>query len=305
MEIEAVDPPGCHDHESPSIDMVIRARGRDLGGFTVRRSLPSPRRRLVGPFVFFDHLGPVRFEAGRGMDVRPHPHIGLATVTYLFEGEIFHRDTLGSAQSIRPGDVNWMTAGRGIAHSERTAPEYRSASHEYHGIQAWVALPRAHEETAPSFVHHPKATLPLIELAGVELRLIAGVAYGARSPVETFWPTLYADAKLDAGATLELPDGIEERAVYVATGRITSAGDVFEPGDMVVFCKDASVSVKAVEPTRLLVLGGAAMDGERFIDWNFVSSSEARIERARDDWRAQRFGKVPGDDKEFIPLPER
>jgi hypothetical protein len=284
--------------------MVIRARPRDLGGFSVRRSLPAARRRLVGPFVFFDHMGPVTFEAGRGIDVRPHPHIGLATVTYLFEGEIFHRDTLGSAQSIRPGDVNWMTAGRGIAHSERTSPEFRQTSHDYHGIQAWVALPRDQEETEPSFVHHPQATLPSLKRDRAELRVVVGEAYGARSPVETTWPTLYLDAKLEAGATLELPDGVEERAVYVATGRVGCEGDSFEPGDMVILAREARVAVRALEPTRLIVLGGAAMDGPRHVEWNFVSSSEERIAKAKDDWKAQRFPKIPGDETEFIPLPE-
>jgi len=198
-EVEAL----CLEHGSPAIEMIIRARSRDLGGFTVRRTLPSPRRRLVGPFVFFDHMGPVSFPPGQGIDVRPHPHIGLATVTYLFEGELFHRDTLGSAQSIRPGDVNWMVAGRGIAHSERTSAEPRRAGQSYHGIQAWVALPREHEEGAPSFSHHPQATLPSIRREGANLRVIAGEAYGVRSPVTMTWSTLYVDAILDAGATLE------------------------------------------------------------------------------------------------------
>ncbi|HVW27509.1 MAG TPA: pirin family protein [Polyangiaceae bacterium] len=294
----------CLDHPSQAIEIVVVARSRDLGGFSVRRSLPAARRRLVGPFIFFDHLGPMRFDPGHGIDVRPHPHIGLATVTYLFQGELFHRDTLGSARSIRPGDVNWMTAGRGIAHSERTSPEVRAAGHDYHGIQAWVALPHDAEETEPSFVHHPRATLPSFEKDGAAVRVIAGAAYGARSPVETTWPTLYVDAKLDAGATLELPDGAEERAVYVATGSMECEGGVFGPGDMVVFVPDARVSVRAASATQLLVIGGAAMDGPRHIEWNFVSSSAERIARAKDDWKHRRFPKIPGDDVEFIPLPE-
>jgi redox-sensitive bicupin YhaK (pirin superfamily) len=295
----------CLEHSSPAIELIVRARSRDLGGLTVRRTLPSTRRRLVGPFVFFDHMGPVTFPPGTGIDVRPHPHIGLATVTYLFEGELFHRDTLGSAQAIRPGDVNWMVAGRGIAHSERTPPDARRTSQSYHGIQAWVALPREHEESAPSFSHHPEATLPAIRREGAALRVIAGEAYGARSPVPMTWPTLYVDAVLESGATLELPDGPFERAVYVATGRIGCEGDPFDTGDMVVLVPGASVAIRALSDARVLVLGGAKMDGPRHVEWNFVASSEALIERAKDDWKQGRFGKIPGDDVEFIPLPER
>ncbi len=250
-------------------------------------------------------MGPLRFEPGRGIDVRPHPHIGLSTVTYLFEGELFHRDTLGSAQSIRPGDVNWMTAGRGIAHSERTSPEIRTRGQAYHGIQAWVALPRDREEGEPSFIHHPQSTLPSLKQNGVELRVIAGEAYGARSPVETASPTLYVDAKLDTGASLELPDGAVERAFYVASGRVGCVSDSFDPGDMVVLTRGARVTVEALEATRLIALGGAPMDGPRYIEWNFVSSSEERIARAKDDWKRGLFPKIPGDDVEFIPLPER
>jgi redox-sensitive bicupin YhaK (pirin superfamily) len=258
----------------------------------------------VGPFIFFDHLGPMRFPPGRGIDVRPHPHIGLATVTYLFEGELFHRDNLGSARSIRPGDVNWMTAGRGIAHSERTSSEVRAAGHAYHGIQAWVALPHGAEEGDPSFVHHPRATLPFFEQAGAAVRVIAGEAFGARSPVETAWPTLYLDVGLEAGASFELPNGAEERAVYVATGNMECEEGVFGSGDMVVFARGARARVRAVEAAQLLVIGGAAMDGPRNIEWNFVSSSAQRIARAKDDWKQGRFAKIPGDDVEFIPLPE-
>jgi redox-sensitive bicupin YhaK (pirin superfamily) len=294
----------CVDHPSPAIEVVIVARTRDLGGFSVRRSLPAARRRLVGPFIFFDHLGPMRFQPGHGIDVRPHPHIGLATVTYLFEGELFHRDTLGSARSIRPGDVNWMVAGRGIAHSERTSPEIRAAGHAYHGIQAWVALPRGGEEGEPSFVHHPRATLPFFEKAGVAVRVIAGEAFGARSPVETAWPTLYLDVRLDAGASFDLTEGVAERAAYVATGSVECNDGVFGPGDMVVFAAGAGACIRAVEAAQLLVIGGATMDGPRHIEWNFVSSSAERIARAKDDWKQGRFAKIPGDDVEFIPLPE-
>jgi redox-sensitive bicupin YhaK (pirin superfamily) len=299
-----VGPAECLDHPSAAIEMVVVARSRDLGGFSVRRSLPAARRRMVGPFIFFDHLGPMVFSPGRGIDVRPHPHIGLATVTYLFEGELFHRDTLGSARSIRPGDVNWMTAGRGIAHSERTSPEVRASGHAYHGIQAWVALPKSAEEAEPSFVHHPRAALPSFEKEGAAVRVIAGEAFGASSPVETAWPTLYVDVRLHAGASFELPDGTEERAIYVATGSVDCEGGVFGPGDMVVFARGARACVRAVEATQLLVIGGAAMDGPRHIEWNFVSSSAERIARAKDDWKQGRFAKVPGDEVEFIPLPE-
>jgi redox-sensitive bicupin YhaK (pirin superfamily) len=297
--------PECLGHDSPAVDLVIRARQKDLGGFTVRRTLPSSRRRLMGPFIFFDHMGPAELPAGTGIDVRPHPHIGLATVTYLFEGEIFHRDTLGSAQSIVPGDVNWMVAGRGIAHSERTSPEVRARGHAYHGIQAWVALPRADEECTPSFVHHPGSELPRVVRDGMELRVIAGDAFGGRSPVRTSSPTLYVDARLSAGAELLVPDDAEERAVYVATGRIGCGGGVFEAGDMVVLRPGVRVAVRAENEVTVLLLGGAPLDGARFIDWNFVSSSEQRILRAREDWKAGRFGKIPGDDIEFVPLPER
>jgi hypothetical protein len=285
--------------------MVIQSRVRDLGGFSVRRTLPAARRRLVGPFIFFDHLGPIRFDPGHGIDVRPHPHIGLATVTYLFEGEIFHRDTLGSAQSIRPGDVNWMTAGRGIAHSERTSPEIRASGHDYHGIQAWVALPRDHEEQAPSFVHHPKATLPLVRQQGVKLRIIAGEAFDERSPVVTSWPTLYVDAEVDAGEGFDVPEDVEERALYVASGRVGCAGDTFQAGDMIILAKGARARVWAEAAARVMLLGGKKLESERHIEWNFVSSSEERILRAKEDWKTGRFGKVPGDEHEFIPLPER
>jgi redox-sensitive bicupin YhaK (pirin superfamily) len=297
--------PECLTHNSPAVELLIRGRERDLGGFSVRRTLPSPKRRLVGPFIFFDHMGPVTLPPGAGIDVRPHPHIGLATVTYLFEGEIFHRDTLGSAQSIVPGDVNWMVAGRGIAHSERTSPEARARGGPYHGIQAWVALPREDEECAPSFAHHPESTLPGFEREGVALRVIAGEAFGSRSPVRTSWPTLYVDARLAPGAELTVPEGVEERAVYVATGRIGCEGGGFAAGDMAVLRRGARVVVRAEGEARILLLGGAPMDGPRLIDWNFVASSEARLVKAREDWKAARFGKIPGDDVEFIPLPER
>ena len=287
-----------------SIEAVIIPRTHDLGGFEVRRALPSQARRMVGPFVFFDHMGPGEFLANQGLDVRPHPHIGLATVTYLFEGSILHRDTLGSEQSIVPGDVNWMTAGRGIAHSERTDPALRTHSNPLFGIQSWVALPKEFEETAPDFVHHPGATLPVLEDRGTRLRLIAGEGWGARSPVATLSPLFYADASLAPGAALPLPAQHEERAAYVLDGEVDVAGDTFAPGRMLVFRAGDDLALTAgAQGARVLLLGGAAMDGPRHLFWNFVSSSRERIEQAKADWTAGRFGTVPGDEKEFIPLP--
>jgi hypothetical protein len=290
----------------PGIETVLLPRTHDLGGFEVRRALPAKERQMVGPFIFFDQMGPGEFLAGKGVDVRPHPHIGLSTVTYLYEGEILHRDSLGTEQPIAPGDVNWMTAGRGIVHSERTAAERRIASHKLFGIQSWVALPKSHEETAPDFAHHPAATLPMIEDGGVKLRLIAGHGWGARSPVATASELFYGDAVLSPGATLPLPDH-EERAAYVLEGEVEVSSDRFGPGRMLVFRAGDALALRA-GPTgaRVLLLGGAAMDGPRYLFWNFVSSSRERIEQAKADWERDRFGQpVPGDEKEWIPLPEK
>jgi redox-sensitive bicupin YhaK (pirin superfamily) len=259
---------------------------------------------MVGPFIFFDHMGPAALAPGDGLDVRPHPHIGLATVTYLFDGEILHRDSVGSVQPIRPGDVNWMTAGRGIVHSERTPPGLRAAGTRVHGIQTWVALPRAHEETAPAFAHHPAATLPVVTLPGVAVRVIAGTALGARSPVDVFSPTLYAAAELAPGARLALPPEHEERAVYLVDGAASVAGVALEPGTMAVLAPGADAEVRADAASIVMLLGGAKMDGARFIWWNFVSSSRERIEQAKADWREDRFPPVPGE-TERIPLPEK
>jgi redox-sensitive bicupin YhaK (pirin superfamily) len=287
-----------------SIERVISGRPRDLGGFEVRRLLPAAGRQTIGPFIFFDHIGPARFDAGQGVDVRPHPHIGLATVTYLFEGALMHRDSLGTAQLIRPGDVNWMVAGSGIVHSERTPPEIRrEPGAVLHGIQTWVALPRAHEEDEPSFVHHPGATLPVVTSAGATLRVIAGAAFGARSPVVVCSETLYVDARLEADAVIELPDDYAERAVYVAEGAITVAGERYATGQLVEFVTGAKATLTANSRSRLLVLGGAPTDGPRHIWWNFVSSSPERVEQARAAWRADRFESVPGE-TERIPLPD-
>ena len=286
----------------PSAAQLIEGRQRDLGGFVVRRILPAAVRRMVGPFVFFDHMGPADLAAGEGIDVRPHPHIGLATVTYLFEGEIIHRDSLGSVQAIRPGAVNWMTAGRGIVHSERTGSEERARPGRLHGIQSWVALPDGDAETAPSFHHHPADRLPSIEREGVGMRLIAGRAYGHRAPVETLSEMFYLDARFAAGARLSLPEDHPERALYVVDGSVRLAHVAVEPGIMAVCPAGHPGVIEAVTPARLMLLGGAPLGGRR-VWWNFVAASAERIERAKEDWRAGRFPPVPGE-TEFIPLPE-
>ena len=297
--------PECHDALSESIQLVIEARPRDLGGFAVRRALPSAVQRLVGPFIFFDHMGPAHLPAGTGLDVRPHPHIELATVTYLFDGEIDHRDSLGSVQTIRPGDVNWMLAGRGIVHSERSSPESRKAGVRIHGIQSWVALPLEHEQTEARFEHHAAATIPKVQLDGALLDVVAGTAYGQHSPVGVLSPTLYVHARLEAGAIVPVDDTHEQRAIYVVEGSVGCDGRTFRPGTMIILRPGARVTVAAQQATRVALVGGARLTGERHIDWNFVSSSMDRIERAKDDWASGRFPKVPGDEVEFIPLPER
>jgi redox-sensitive bicupin YhaK (pirin superfamily) len=289
---------------TPQLATIIDARMRDLGGFTVGRVLPSTARKLIGPSIFFDHMGPAAFPPGRGIDVRPHPHIGLATVTYLFAGEIVHRDSLGSHQPIRPGDVNWMTAGRGIAHSERTGPELRQAGSRLDGLQLWVALPRRHEETEPEFHHHPARDLPGTTVADAQVRVLAGSAYGETSPVRIFSPLFYVDAAIPQGGELPLPDEYEERAAYVVSGTVACGNEQAERGRMLVFTPGVAMSLRAVSDARVALIGGAPIDGERHIFWNFVSSSEARIEQAKRDWREGRFPLVPGDEQEFIPLPQ-
>ena len=282
---------------------LVTPRTHDLGGgFTVRRALPAAAARSVGPFVFFDHMGPATFPPGQGINVRPHPHIGLATVTYLFEGEILHRDSLGSLQAIRPGDINLMLAGHGIVHSERERPEVTAAPHRLHGLQLWLALPEKDEEAEPAFYHYPAATIPSASVAGVAVRVMMGSAFGVSSPVRVFADTLYVEAHLQAGQTLVLPDA-DERAVYVAQGNLKAAGTTIPEHAMAVFSDAPGVIVEALTESRIAIIGGERL-GPRFIEWNFVSSRKERIEQAKADWTAGRFPKVPGDETEFIPLPE-
>jgi redox-sensitive bicupin YhaK (pirin superfamily) len=290
----------------PQAEMVILPPVRDLGdGFKVRRALPSAHRRMVGPFIFVDQMGPTAFAAGHGLDVRPHPHIGLATVTWLLDGEILHRDSLGSVQSIRPGEINWMTAGRGITHSERSAPETGAGGGTLYGLQTWVALPAAQEETAPAFSHHKAHDIPSIEDGGARLTLIAGSSDGLTSPVPTFSDMVYADIALAAAARYRVKAEHVERAIYVVSGTVTVAGQTggFAAGELVVFKPGAEIVLIADGPARLMLVGGEPFPEPRQIYWNFVSSRADRIEQAKEDWRAGRFAGVPGDD-EFIPLPQ-
>jgi redox-sensitive bicupin YhaK (pirin superfamily) len=298
-EPEVKAPPACKALES-----VIVPRPRDIGGFEVRRVLPSLERRSVGPFVFFDQMGPAELEPGQGIDVRPHPHIGLATVTYLFAGSIVHRDSLGYVQSIEPGEVNWMTAGRGIVHSERSDYELRRRRQKLYGIQVWVALPKQYEEVDPDFTHYAAESLPLIQGEGKNVRVIAGSLFGNKSPVKTYSSLFYADAILQPNASLSVGDEYEERALYLLEGTVDIGGQSFDPGRLLVFASGDEITAKANSTARLLLLGGEPLDGPRHVWWNFVSSSRERIEQAKDDWKAARFAPVPGD-AEFIPLPEK
>jgi redox-sensitive bicupin YhaK (pirin superfamily) len=281
---------------------VIDQRRRDLGGFEVGRVLPYTRRHMVGPFIFFDHIGPKHFAPGfpKSVDVRPHPHIGLATVTYLFAGEIMHRDSVGEQQAIQPDEVNWMIAGRGITHSERFE-KARAAGGPLHGIQAWVALPNEHEETDPSFTHYGADALPVHEHDGVRTRLLAGEAFGLRAGVRTHSPLFYAHWEVASGARIALPQDYSERAVYVAAGELTAAGQTIGAGKMLVFDRGEDTTLEATARATLMALGGEPV-GERFIEWNFVSSSRERIEQAKSDWKAQRFKLPDFDNQEYIPL---
>mgnify|MGYP005748555791 CR=1 FL=1 len=285
-----------------AIELVLQPRDKDLGGFSVRRLLPTAQRKMVGPWIFFDHMGPADFPAGKGINVRPHPHINLATVTYLFEGEILHRDSLGSLQAIRPGDINLMVAGRGIVHSERERPEVTAVPHRLHGLQLWFALPEADEEIEPAFLHYPSADIPRVDVGGVPARVMMGSAYGVTSPVRTWAGALYVEAHLQAGQKLMLPQAAE-RALYVADGAL-KARDVALPQHSLAILDDSpGVEVEATAESRIALIGGDPL-GQRFIDWNFVSSRKARIVQARADWQAGRFPVVPGDTEEFIPLPD-
>ncbi|MCP5144494.1 MAG: pirin family protein [Gammaproteobacteria bacterium] len=280
---------------------LLQPNIRDLGEFSVRRVLPNAAQRMVGPWVFFDHMGPVEFPPGHGVNVRPHPHINLATVTYLFEGEILHRDSVGSCQPITAGAINLMVAGSGIVHSERETPEVHATTHRVHGLQLWLALPAAVEEMAPAFHHHAAASIPRAAIGQADVRVMMGAAYDMQSPVETFSDTLFLEAQLPAAATLTLPD-VAELGVYVAAGELSVAGATVAEYAMATFSNAGGITVTATQPTRLAIVGGAPL-GERHLFWNFVSSRRERIEQAKEDWRERRFPSIPGDDEEFIPLP--
>lgn len=302
--------PDCPDAGNlDTIETLIIPRARDLGGFEVRRALPAPARQMVGPFIFFDQVGPAEFLTGQGIDVRPHPHIGLGTVTYLHEGEFQHRDSLGTDQMIYPGAVNWMVAGHGVTHSERTSAATRRGESRLLGIQTWVALPEAEEDRAASFEHHGEQSLPFLEDAGTRLRLIMGRGWGEVAPVRTFTDMFYADVVLAAGAALPLPDDHEDRGVYVTQGAVEVAGQSFEAGQMMVFRPGDAITLRATgQGARIMALGGETLNGPRYISWNFVASSEERIIAAKEAWQAGdwadgRFRLPPGDDAEFIPLP--
>ncbi|MEQ9695158.1 pirin family protein [Shimia sp. SDUM112013] len=304
-----LDPQETVPAKLDDIETVILPRASDLGDFEVRRALPAPGRRMVGPFIFFDEMGPAEFVTGQGIDVRPHPHIGLGTVTYLYKGEFEHRDSTGAHQMIRPGEVNWMMAGQGVTHSERTSAETRAHPSNLFGIQTWIALPEAHEDDAPFFEHHGKGALPVLEAEGKSVRLILGSAWGEKAPATMLSETFYADVVLEAGAKLPLPVEHEERGLYIVEGSVEIAGDRFEAGRMMVFRPGDAITVQAgPNGARLMALGGAALEGQRHIWWNFVASSRERIEEAKEawargDWQHGRFTLPAGDDQEFIPLP--
>ena len=299
MSFHSANEPTCTG-AAGAVELVIRPKARDLGGFSVRRVLPASERRMVGPFIFFDHMGPAEVPPGEGIQVRPHPHIGLATVTYLFEGEIMHRDSLGFVQPIRPGAVNLMTAGRGIVHSERAGDDLNRTS-RLHGIQSWMVLPAVLEEQDQDFLHYPPSQLPEIEQDGVVIRIIIGAAYGVSSPVASHSPTLYLECRIPQGAEVSLPGGQEELAVYVVSGQVNVDRQPLEGGLMAVAARERALRLEAVEESHVMVIGGASL-GERHIWWNFVSTSKSRIEQAKQDWTDGRFGAVPGEN-EHIPLP--
>ncbi len=303
--------PGCPDAIGiDAIETLIVPRSRDLGGFEVRRALPAPKRQMVGPFIFFDQAGPAEFLTGQGVDVRPHPHIGLGTVTYLYRGDFHHRDSLGTDQIIQPGALNWMVAGRGVTHSERTSAQARSGPNSLFGIQTWIALPESHEDMAPMFEHHGKEALPVIESDGVSVKLILGNAYGEKAPATLFSETFYGDVVLQPNARLPLPDEHEDRGLYITQGSVSIAGQDFAAGQMMVFRPGDAITVAAGDQgARLMILGRVTLGGPRCIWWNFVASSKERIEEAKAQWQAQKWGQglfdLPPDDRaEHIPLPD-
>lgn len=298
------DPQPGDSFACDAIETLIVPNAKDIGGFEVRRALPSSRRRLVGPFIFFDRMGPAVLRAGLGVDVRPHPHIGLATVTYLFDGAIRHRDSLGTEMVIQPGDVNLMTAGRGIVHSERSPEETRGKPMSMSGLQTWLALPDGDEEIAPLFENTAGRELPEITSEGVSSRIVIGDLYGAKSPVKTRSDTLYADFRLQAGASAQIPADHEERAIYILEGDVDISGDVFPADRLLVFRPGDEIIVSSDRGAHFMLFGGASIGSKRYIWWNFVSSSRERIEQAKQEWRTGRFDIVPGDEEEFIPLPD-
>ncbi|GAC33110.1 pirin family protein [Paraglaciecola polaris] len=297
LELECNIDKGCD-----AIDIIIQPRAKDLGEFSVRRTLPTKERKTVGPWIFFDHMGPANFPAGSGINVRPHPHINLATVTYLFEGEILHRDSLGSYATITPGDINLMVAGKGITHSERERPEVKNVEHTLHGLQLWLALPEKDEEIDPAFYHYSSTIIPGTTIEGVSLRVLMGSAYGLTSPVLTYAETLYVEAHMQAGQILALPN-CEERAIYVAKGSLKIKDTVIPEFAMVVLSAAEGVMIEATTECRIALIGGEKM-AKRYIEWNFISSRKERVEQAKQDWLAGRFPKVVGDEHEFIPLPK-
>jgi redox-sensitive bicupin YhaK (pirin superfamily) len=299
------DPLLGYRRSTDAIETLIVPRAVDLGEMTVRRALPSTKRQMVGPFIFFDQMGPAEFLTDQGIDVRPHPHINLSTLTYLFEGEILHRDSLGTDKTIQPGAVNWMRAGRGIVHSERTSEERRRDGQRLFGIQTWMALPAEQEEADPAFMHHGADALPIVDAEGVRARLIAGRAFGAASPLATASETLYADVQLKAGTRIPVEAAYEERALYTIAGTIEVAGDAFEPGQLLVLRPGDAITVTATSDAQFMLFGGAPMEGPRYIWWNFVSSRPERIAAAKEEWARGRFDTVPGDEEEFIPLPDK
>jgi hypothetical protein len=285
------------------IDLLIEPTIKNLGEFTVRRALPDPNRQRVGPFIFFDHMGPAEFPPDSGVNVRAHPHIGLATITYLFEGEILHRDSLGFVQAIRPGAVNWMTAGKGIVHSEKVTPEIKASGQKLHGLQVWVALPADREEIEPRFEHYPDEEIPWVEMPDSRVRVVIGSAYGATSPVKTESETLYIEVNLEAGGTLDIPV-VEELGVYVVDGHTEIDGQIVSDGVLAILNKYTSTTISSSTGARVMLFGGAALAGERILWWNFVSTSRKRMEQAKKDWRDRRFAEVPGE-SDFIPLPTK